>query len=249
MSSTYITIDGYQWGFFCDLLEDRHTWVPIFFKGQFWASMRRTKEQKELKDDAADSRGLIPCATRSAIKRRFQQEYTNEMFRDVQTEFVKKVDCTIRAVYEQGDSAWVKVEEEILVYETTRYVTYDVHFDNLTHAVRCDCILFESAGILCCHCFVVLSSYKVNEVPSYYVLPRWSKNIKCKHTYIKSSYDVRHSDENHNIFRGLCAYFYNVAQEFVDCDNKEDMLHAALDYARAKLVDYHARMRNKTVTN
>ncbi|KAL4305737.1 Cyclin-like F-box [Arachis hypogaea] len=72
----------------------------------------------------------------------------------------------------------------------------------------------------------VLSSYKVNEVPSCYVLPRWSKNIKRKHTYIKSSHD-----------------------EFVDCDDEADMLHDALEDARAKLVDYRARMRNKTVAN
>ncbi|XP_057745217.1 protein FAR1-RELATED SEQUENCE 1-like [Arachis stenosperma] len=240
-------------------------WVPIFFKGQFWASIRstqrsegmhsffdgylncktslvqfvhefdnvlRTKEQKELEDDATDSRGLIPCSTRSAIERRFQKEYTNEMFKDVQTEFGKKADCTICAVDEQGNSARIKMEEKILVYETNRYVTFDVHFDRSTHEVRCNCNLFESA---------------VNEVPSCYVLPRWSKNIKRKHTYIKSSHDVRRSNESHNIFRELCAHFYNVAQEFVDCDNEADMLHNVLEDARAKLEDYRGKMRNNTV--
>ncbi|XP_057723936.1 protein FAR1-RELATED SEQUENCE 5-like [Arachis stenosperma] len=230
-----------------DLFEDRHMWVPIFFKGQFWTYMRSTqrskgmhsffggylncknslvqfvheldnvlgtKEQKELEDDTADSRGLIPCSTRSAIERRFQKEYTNEMFRDVKTEFGKKADCTIHAVDEQGDSARVKVEEEILVYKTTPKL---------------------------------LSSYKVNEMPSCYVLPRWSKNIKRKNTYIKSSHDVRCSNESHNIFRGLCAHFYNVAQEFVDCDDEADMLHNVLEDARAKLVDYCGRMQNNTV--
>ncbi|XP_029148264.1 protein FAR1-RELATED SEQUENCE 5-like [Arachis hypogaea] len=74
-----------------DLYDDRRMWVPIFFKGEFWAAMRSTqmsecmhafyggflhsgtslvqfvneynnvlgiKEQGELEDDAADSRGL-----------------------------------------------------------------------------------------------------------------------------------------------------------------------------------------------
>ncbi|RYR40111.1 hypothetical protein Ahy_A09g045788 [Arachis hypogaea] len=120
MSSTYITTDGYQ------------------FIHEF-DNVLGTKEQKELEDNAVDSRGLIPCSTRSAIERQFQKEYTNEMFRDVQTEFSKKADCTIRAVDEQGKSARVKVEEEILVYETTRYVTFDVHFDRLTHEEFVDC--------------------------------------------------------------------------------------------------------------
>ncbi|RYR73276.1 hypothetical protein Ahy_A02g007644 [Arachis hypogaea] len=59
--------------------------------------------------------------------------------RDVQTEFGKKVDCTIRAVDEQGNSARVKVKEEILVYETTRYVTFDIHFDRSTHKEFMNC--------------------------------------------------------------------------------------------------------------
>ncbi|XP_057739766.1 protein FAR-RED IMPAIRED RESPONSE 1-like [Arachis stenosperma] len=116
-----------------DLFEDRRMWVPIFFNGQFWATMRSTQrsesmhaffggylyckislvqfihefdnvlgnmEHKELEDDIVDSRGIIPCATSSAIERQFQQGYTNGMFRDVQTDFGKKADCNIRAVYE-----------------------------------------------------------------------------------------------------------------------------------------------------
>ncbi|RYR12899.1 hypothetical protein Ahy_B04g070184 isoform D [Arachis hypogaea] len=227
-------------GMFCvDMFHHRHMWVPIFFKGQFWASMKSAqrsesmhsffggylhsktslvqfvhefdnvlgnKEQKELEDDAADSRGFIPCATSSTIERQFQQEYTNDIFRDVQTEFVKKADYNIRAVNEQGDLAWVKVEQKILAYEKTRYVTYNVRLNHLTHEVQCECNLFESAGVLCCHCLVVLSFYKVNKVPSCYILRRWSKKIKRKHTYINSSHDVRRSDESQNLYPEGCVH-------------------------------------------
>ncbi|RYR69219.1 hypothetical protein Ahy_A03g015756 [Arachis hypogaea] len=44
------------------------------------------KEQKELEDDAADSKGVIPCIGSTCIERQFQQEYTSNMFRDVQLE-------------------------------------------------------------------------------------------------------------------------------------------------------------------
>ncbi|KAL4293886.1 hypothetical protein AHAS_Ahas18G0172900 [Arachis hypogaea] len=80
-----------------------------------------------------------------------------------------------------------------------------------THEVRCECNLFESSSILCCHCLVVFLYYKVNKVPACYILARWSKNINRKHTYIKSSDDVRCLDESHNLFRRLCAHFFNVA--------------------------------------
>ncbi|KAL4327837.1 hypothetical protein AHAS_Ahas13G0140000 [Arachis hypogaea] len=149
-----------------DLFDDRRMWVPIYFKGEFWAAMRSTqrsesmhsfygnflhsrtslvqfvheydnvlgiKEQRELEDDAADSRGVIPCATSSPMERHFQQEYTTSMFRDVQTEFVKKTNYRVSVVAEQGPLVCIKVEEKKLVNDTILCVPYDVHFDRSTH--------------------------------------------------------------------------------------------------------------------
>ncbi|XP_016168282.1 protein FAR1-RELATED SEQUENCE 2-like [Arachis ipaensis] len=114
---------------------------------------------------------------------------------------------------------------------------------------RCECNLSESSDVLCCHYLVVFYSYKVYKVPTYYVLPRWSKNIKCKHTYVKSSHDVSRSDESHIAFRGLCAHFYNIAQEFVNDDDKTALLHAALEETRAKLTTHRAKKRSESVAD
>ncbi|XP_020963385.1 protein FAR1-RELATED SEQUENCE 6-like [Arachis ipaensis] len=128
-----------------DLYDDRRMWVPIYFKGKFWAAMRSTQrsesmhtfyggylysktslvqfvheydnvlgvmEQRELEDDAADSRGA---------------------------------NCRVSAVDEQGPLVCVKVEEEKLVNDTILCVPYDVHFDRSTQELRCECNLFESS--------------------------------------------------------------------------------------------------------
>ncbi|XP_020988662.2 protein FAR1-RELATED SEQUENCE 6-like [Arachis duranensis] len=200
---------------------------------------------RELEDDAADSRGVIPCATTSPIEKQFQQEYTTSIFRDVQIEFVRKANCRVSAVDEQGPVVCVKVEEEKLLNDTILCVPYDVHFDRSTHELRCECNLFESSGVLCCHCLEVFHSYKVYKVPSCYILPRWSKKIKCKHTYVKSSHDVSRSDESHVAFRKLCAHFYNVAQEFLGDDEETALLHVALEETRAKLATHRAKKRSE----
>ncbi|KAL4306243.1 hypothetical protein AHAS_Ahas16G0158800 [Arachis hypogaea] len=122
------------------------------------------------------------------------------MFRDVQTEFVKKADCRVSVVTKEGESVGMKVEEEKLVNDTTLCIAYNVHFDRSTQKVRCECNLFESSGVLCYHCLAVFYSYKVYKVPTCNVLPRWSKNIKRKHTYVKSSHDVRQPNESHTAF-------------------------------------------------
>ncbi|XP_057759253.1 protein FAR1-RELATED SEQUENCE 5-like [Arachis stenosperma] len=240
-----------------DLYDDRRMWVPIYFKGEFWAAMQSTqrsesmhafyggylhsktslvqfvheydivlgvKEQRELEDDAADSRGFIPCATTSPMEKQFQQEYTTSIFRDVQIEFVKKANCRVSAVDEQGPLVCVKVEEEKLVNNTILCVPYDVYFDHSTQELR------------------------LYKVPSCYVLPRWSKKIKRKHTYVKSSHDVRQSDESHVAFRGLFAHFYNVTQEFIGDDDETALQYVALEETRARLDAHRAKKRSEGVS-
>ncbi|KAL4294249.1 hypothetical protein AHAS_Ahas18G0209200 [Arachis hypogaea] len=92
------------------------------------------------------------------MERQFQQEYTISMFRDVQTEFVKKGDYRVFIVAEEEPSVCMKVEEEKLVNDIILCIPYDVHFDRSTQEVH------------------------LYKVPTCYVLPRWSKNIKRKHT-------------------------------------------------------------------
>ncbi|XP_025679071.1 protein FAR1-RELATED SEQUENCE 9-like [Arachis hypogaea] len=207
------------------------------------------KEQRELEDDAADSRGVIPCATTSPMERQFQQEYTICMFRDVQIEFVKKANCRVSVVAEEGPVVCMKVEEEKLVNDSILCVPYDIHFDRSTQEVRCECNLFESSRVLCCHCLEVFHSYKVYKVPNRYVLLRWSKNTKRKHTYVKSSHNVSRSDESHVAFKGLCAHFYNIAQDFVNDDEETALLHAALEETRAKLTAHRVKKRYETVAD
>ncbi|RYR42152.1 hypothetical protein Ahy_A08g038612 [Arachis hypogaea] len=161
----------------------------------------------------------------TGIERQFQQEYTSSMFRILQLEGRKKIDCVVRSIEQKGDTISITVDEQ---------------------KGQCECNKFESAGILCCHTLAVWSYYRVDIVPSCYVLPRWSKNVIREHTYVKSSHDVAQSDKSNNLFRHLCSEFYNVAQEFVACDEEATILRAALWDAKSKLIDYRASMRSTT---
>ncbi|XLR57267.1 hypothetical protein S83_007939, partial [Arachis hypogaea] len=146
-----------------------------------------------------------------------------------------------------GDTISIKVDEQKVFWGKPVYHTFIVQFDPLSRKSRCECNKFKSVGILCCHILVVWSYYRVDIVPSCYVLPRWSKNVICKHTYIKSSHDVAWSNESHNLFKHLCSEFYNVAQEFVACEEEAAILRAALSDAKSKLTDHRVSMRSTTL--
>ncbi|QHO43436.1 Protein FAR1-RELATED SEQUENCE [Arachis hypogaea] len=123
----------------------------------------------------------------------------------------KKTDCVVRSIEQKGDTISIKVDGQKVFWGKLVYHTFIVEFDPLSRKGQCECNKFESARILCCHTFAVWSYYRVDTVPSCYVIPRLSKNVIHKHTYIKSSHDVARNDESDNLFRHLCSEFYNVS--------------------------------------
>ncbi|XP_057760936.1 protein FAR1-RELATED SEQUENCE 5-like [Arachis stenosperma] len=169
------------------------------------------------------------------------------MFRTLQLEVRKKTDCVVQSIEQKGDTISIKVDGHKVFWGKLVYHTFIVEFDPLSQKGQCECYKFESAGILCCHTLAVWSYYRVDTIPSCYVIPRLSKNVIHKHTYIKSGHDVARNDESDNLFRHLCSEFYNVSQEFVSCDEEAVILRAALCDAKSKLTDYRASMCSTTV--
>ncbi|KAF9593876.1 hypothetical protein IFM89_025667 [Coptis chinensis] len=82
-------------------------------------------------------------------------------------------------------------------------------------------------GILCRHSIMVLLHKKIYQVPDKYILRRWNKNIKRRHTKIKISYDERSTKPESRRFDELCNAFEEVADMVVDCEDryKELMVH------------------------
>ena len=71
---------------------------------------------------------------------------------------------------------------------------FEVRFSSSECLVRCVCRIFEFRGILCRHALFMLSQEHVTVFPDRYILDRWRKDIKRKHTYVSTCiYDVQHN--------------------------------------------------------
>ncbi|RYR16026.1 hypothetical protein Ahy_B04g073013 [Arachis hypogaea] len=191
-----------------DLYEDRHIWVPIYLDHHFWAGMRSTqrsesmhsffnkyitrnssliqfvkqydnclgsREQAERESDAADFHTVIPCATKSSIEAQFQDAYTHAKFREVQAQFRGKANCITRLKNSALGYSVYEVGEQVSSSIFNKFV---VTYDSVAAEVKCQCLLFESRGILCRHALSVLSFEQVSQVPPRYILERWSKKVK-----------------------------------------------------------------------
>ncbi|RYR75443.1 hypothetical protein Ahy_A02g010092 [Arachis hypogaea] len=125
---------------------------------------------------------------------------------------------------------------DCMTYEIVKHVSnstfnkFVVTYDAISCEVKCQCLLFESRGILCHHSLSALIFERVHKVAPRYILERWSKNVKRKRTHIKSSHDEpllesRKSEEltailHHTYRMKMLLWVILTAFKTVTCENK-----------------------------
>ncbi|RYR25281.1 hypothetical protein Ahy_B02g058965 [Arachis hypogaea] len=112
--------------------------------------------------------------------------YTHAKFRKVQEQFRGKVNCITRSTELALGFTSYEVLEQV---SNSKFNKFVVTYDAMSCEVKFQCLLSESRGILCHHCLSALSFEKVDKLAPRYILEHWSKNVKRRHTHIKSSHD------------------------------------------------------------
>ncbi|RYR04648.1 hypothetical protein Ahy_B06g084423 isoform B [Arachis hypogaea] len=136
--------------------EDRHIWIAIYLDHHFWVEMRSM------------TNGFLTHL------------YTHEKFKEVQGQFKGKVNCITRSMHSTlGFTTYEVVEQGSNSTFNKFFITYDA----VSREVNCQCLLFESRGILCHHSLSVLSFEQVDNMAPKYIEERWSMNIKRRHTH------------------------------------------------------------------
>ncbi|RYR50343.1 hypothetical protein Ahy_A07g036938 isoform A [Arachis hypogaea] len=242
-----------------ELYEDRHIWVPIYLDHHFWTGMRSTqrsesmhsffnkfiarnssliqfvkqydnclgsREQAERESDAADFHTVIPCATKSSIEAQFQDGYTHQKFREVQAQFRGY------SVYEVGEQVFSSIFNKFVV-------TYD----SVAAEVKCQCLLFESRGILRRHALSVLSFEQVSQVSPRYILERWSKKVKRRHTHIKSSHDEPLLEPRSKRFDELVFCSQNICKFASESEELTAIMHRAYDTIMVEMEELKAKRK------
>ncbi|XP_057747569.1 protein FAR-RED ELONGATED HYPOCOTYL 3-like [Arachis stenosperma] len=183
-----------------------------------------SKEQRERESDAADFHTVIPCATKSSIEAQFQQVYTHQKFRKVQAQFRGKVNCITRSTNSALGYLVYEVVEQVF---NSIFNKFAVTYDSVAAQVKCQCLLFESRGILCRHALSVLSFERVNKVSPRYILELWSKNVKMRHTHIKSSHDEPLLKPRSKRFDELVFRLQNICEFASESEELTAILHRA----------------------
>ncbi|GAU18689.1 hypothetical protein TSUD_125220 [Trifolium subterraneum] len=145
----------------------------------------------------------------------------------------------------EGCFATYHVLEEVVVGDIPKERVLNVVFNQESHDFNCECSLFEFRGILCCHVLSVCAQERIKNVPEKYVLTRWNKNIKRKHSFIKSSYGGTELKPQMVRFEKLCKHFYDIAEVAAKSEDGTKALHETLNQFNSNLPTMDEEGRNK----
>ncbi|RYR31765.1 hypothetical protein Ahy_B01g056664 [Arachis hypogaea] len=188
-----------------------------------------SREQRKRESDAADFHTIIPCETKSSIEAQFQHVYTHDKFKEFQAQFRGKVNCIIRSKHSALGYTIYEVVEQIF---NSIFNKFGVTYDAVAAEVKCECFLFESRGILCRHALSVLSFER-------------SKNIKRRHTHIKSSHDEPLLEPRSKRFDKLVFHSQNICEFASEPEEFTTILHRTYDNAMVEMQEHKAKSNEK----
>ncbi|GAY45870.1 hypothetical protein CUMW_092650 [Citrus unshiu] len=118
--------------------------------------------------------------------------YTKEIFRRFQSEVEGMYSCfNTRRVTANGPITTYIVKERVEVEGNEKEVkNYEVLYETSQVDIRCICSLFNYKGYLCRHALNVLNYNGIEEIPSHYILARWSKDFKPRGLFDHDFNDV-----------------------------------------------------------
>ncbi|RYR73470.1 hypothetical protein Ahy_A02g007819 [Arachis hypogaea] len=187
----------------------------------------KEQRERERESDAVDFHTVIPCTTKFSIEAQFQHVYTHKKFKKVQAQFKENVKCITRSKHSTLGYIVYEVVEQIF---NSTFNKSAVTYDTVAAQVKCQCLLFESRGILCRHVLSVLSFEQ-------------SKNVKRRHTHIKSSHDEPQLEPKSKRFDELVFRSQNIYEFASESEELAAILYRAYDNVMVEMQELKVKSK------
>ncbi|KAJ0962993.1 hypothetical protein J5N97_028115 [Dioscorea zingiberensis] len=199
----------------------------------------KSKIEKENKSDFASFNSSFPIMTDCHFEKQLQEAYTNEIFKLFQDELRGMIYCNLTLINSDGVMCTFQVADILKGKEGTfrKQVVFNVFHNEIEFDIKCSCRLFEFKGIICRHICKVLIEKNVKEIPSRFILPRWRKDIKRRHTYVMNCYDDTQTSEHKVRYNKLCSHLSKATKIGAESMEKFNFLMKCVDGAIEKLMD------------
>ncbi|XP_019153544.1 PREDICTED: protein FAR1-RELATED SEQUENCE 9-like [Ipomoea nil] len=167
-----------------------------------------------------------------AIERQAAAMYTKNIFYDFQEEiwdgsFRCRITCETN---DNGDRKYsVHVTGEKL---------FEVTHEEATQKTECNCNKFNRVGILCKHVLAVFKNEGVEEIPSRYIVARWTKNACAQPMYNvvwKAPNTTQGGNELRTIANQLWNEFYKCMGLANGCPDEMDLMLSTMQELKGRL--------------
>ncbi|KAI8550595.1 hypothetical protein RHMOL_Rhmol06G0119400 [Rhododendron molle] len=183
------------------LFDIRESWVPVYNRGTFFAGMNTTRRSEGInsffdgfvthKSNLKEFVVKYEKALNRIVKRENDEDFESEhKFWIVNDhEFLLKHAAKVytRNVFNKFKDEWSKVfhykvenvrdangfQSFIVKSKDDELEKFEVTLDSQTYEGKCECQQFEFVGILCAHILKVFVRLDIDEIPEYFILPRW----------------------------------------------------------------------------
>lgn len=186
------------------LYENRKKWVPTYMRGTCFSGLctaegaestssfferiiNRETTFKEFinnyrvflhdryeEEAKADSKTRLEQPTLRSVlpfEKQMSLVYTRAIFEKFQVEVLGTVACNLLRKEWEGETALT-----FRVDDLEKQENFVVAWNEAKSDISCLCCLFEYEGFLCRHAMVVLEMSGVSDIPSHYILKRWTKD-------------------------------------------------------------------------
>lgn len=220
-----------------DIYEKRKSWVPLFLRGMFSAGIpvnetfesffgtlvngqtplrefisryeqgleKRREEERKEDFNSFTAQGFLQ--TKEPVEEQCRRLYTLTIFKIIQNELVQSHYYLGVKTYEEG------IISRYLVRKCGNdSESHVVTFSAANNNVSCSCQMFEFEGLLCRHVFKVFNLLNIRELPSRYILHRWTRNAEYGIVA-----DVGSSVSSHELKALMVWSLRETARNFVDC--------------------------------
>ena len=165
----------------------------------------RNKAEKEDKSDFACFHTKLPLVTDLHIEKQFAEVYTHDIMKKFQTELRGMSYCNVQLLRNFGATYIYEVVELVLARDNISRcpVKLSVDINEDEGRVQCLCSLFNFKGIVCRHMVAAMNIHGMHSIPETYILRRWRKDIRRRHTLIACSRDDRQKNPRMQNYDGM----------------------------------------------
>lgn len=221
----------------CSIYEDREHWIPTYVGDTFLAGMStmqrpetinclldkymqrkttlkeffeqykvilRGKCEEEAKADFETLHKQLALKSPSPFGKQMVTLYTHAIFKKFQSEVLGVVACHPKKESENGPTKMFRVQD----FEDNQ--DFIVSWNEITSDTSCSCHSFEFNGFLCRHVMIVLQISGIHNIPSQYILKRWTKDAKNRETPRDLSIVV---DSRTKRYNNLCQRAFELGDE------------------------------------